>query len=71
MANKANSLKHQKFMTLKNSDDDFRSKAKKVEDISPIGYTSGMGNENYYLNGGVAYNSYTEAVNEVAKKIGI
>ena len=71
MANKANDLKHQKFMTLKNSDEEFNSKASKVEKLSPIGYTSGMGNENYYCNGGEAYNSYTEAVNEVSKKLGV
>lgn len=69
MANKANDLKHQRFITLKNSDEEFNKKASKVEKLSPIGYTSGMGNENYYYNGGEAYSSYTQAVDEVAKKL--
>lgn len=71
MSNKNNNLGHQKHLTIKNSDDSFRSKAEKVEKTSPIGYTSGMGNENYYSNEGRAYDSYKEAVNDVAERKGI
>lgn len=72
MGNKNNNLKHVKHVTLKNSDESFKALAKKVEETSPIGYTSGMGKDNYYSNEGRAYgNSYKEAVNEVAKRKGI
>ena len=42
MGNKNNNLKHVKHVTLKNSDESFKALAKKVEETSPIGYTSGM-----------------------------
>ncbi len=71
MSNKNNDLRHQKHLTLKNSDESFKSKAAKVEKTSPIGWTSGMGNENYYSNEGRAYNSYKQAVNDVAERKGI
>lgn len=71
MSNKNNNLGHQKHQTIKNSDDSFREKASKVEKASPIGYTSGMGSENYYSNEGRAYDSYKEAVNDVADRKGI
>lgn len=73
MSNKNNNLGHQKHVTLKNSDDSFRVKAEKVEKVTPIGWTSGMGSENYYTNNqnGRAYDTYTEAVNDIAEQKGI
>lgn len=68
MSNKNNNLKYQKEVTIKNSDNSFKEKAEKVEKISPIGYSSGMGSDNYYSNGGRAYDSYKEAVEDVAKR---
>ena len=68
MSNKTNDLRYQKNVTLRNSDNDFREKAQRVESKTPIGSTSGMGNENYYYSEGKAYNSYTEAVNDLDKK---
>lgn len=71
--NKNNDLKYQKKVTLEHSDEAFREKARKVEEKSPIGWTSGMGSENYYSTdtNGLAYYSYTEAVNDIAKKLNV
>lgn len=71
MANKNNDLKYKKRLTLENSDDAFKEIAEKVERISPIGWTSGLGNENYYFAEGLAYDSYKEAVNDIAERNGI
>lgn len=68
MSNKNNNLNYQKQQTIKNSDDSFKAMAEKVEKVSPIGTTSGMGSDNYYHNEGKAYNSYKEAVKDVAER---
>lgn len=68
MSNKANNLKFQKHAALQNNDKAFRQKAQKVEKLYPIGYTSGLGSDNYYFNEGRAYDSYKEAINDVAKR---
>lgn len=69
MSNKNNDLRYQRNQTLRNSGEEFREKASNIEKQSPIGCTSGMGNENYYFNNGVAYNSYEEAVNHVGERL--
>lgn len=69
MANKNNNLKYQKELTLKNASKEFIELAKKVEKLSPIGWTSGLGQDNYYKSNGLAYDSYTEAVNDLAKRL--
>lgn len=73
MGNKNNNLRHQKYLTLKNSDESFKKLADKVEKITPIGWTSGMGSDNYYTNGqnGRAYDTYKEAVIDIANQKGI
>ena len=68
MSNKNNNLEYQKRETLKNSDSSFKEKAANVEKSTPIGTTSGMGQDNYYFHGGKAYNSYKEAVNDLSSK---
>ena len=55
MSNKANNLKFQKHAALQNNDKAFRQKAQKVEKLFPIGYTSWLGIDIYYLNEGRDY----------------
>ena len=63
MSNKNNSMRQDKFDALNHYDDDFRQRAEELEATRNVGYTSGMGQDNYHFCGAAAYSTYEGMVN--------
>ena len=68
---RTNNLSRERHLALKNGTEEFRRIAKEVESKSDFGWTSGMGNDNYYSANGLAFETYERAITHTAKRLNI